>query len=154
MPRLLCPFVVLIAAVVVGFVRPASAQPDELRWGRVPDADLSLAAYAPDPDAAAVVLGDEGRVRFRRNLNVVYERHRRVKVFTPAGYDHATFQITYDPDVQDLEKVEGQTFVLGADGRTRKVRLDRGSIFEEDVDGDLRRVRFTLPALEPGAVFE
>lgn len=145
-------FAVLLATAYVA--APATAQSDDLDWGRIPDEDIALATYAPDTNAVALVLGDEGRVRFRRNANVTLERHRRVKVFTPAGYDVATVSLVYRPSSQDLRKVQGQTFVRGADGRTRRVKLDGDEIFEEDLEGGLRRVRFTLPGLAPGAVFE
>ena len=144
---------VFLAAVLIGTASPTLAQED-FDWGHVPDADLALTTYVPDTNAVAVVLGDEGHVRFRRNLDVVFERHRRLKVFAPAGYDYATVEIAYRPSSQKLKGIEGQTFVVGDDGRVRKVELDRGSIFEERLDDDWRRVRFTLPALEPGAVFE
>ncbi|MEM1042721.1 MAG: DUF3857 and transglutaminase domain-containing protein [Bacteroidota bacterium] len=134
----------------------AHAQPAPMKWGDIPDEHLQMTEYAADPDAQAVILGDYGTIEVGSDWGVKFERHRRVKLLAEAGYDLATVSLTYyaGRDGQRVRGVKGQTFVPEEGGRTRRVKLDKRSIFEEDLEGDRRRITFTLPALEPGAVVE
>ncbi len=134
----------------------AYAQPAPIKWGDIPEEHLQMTEYAADPDAQAVILGDYGRIEVGSDWGVTFERHRRIKLLGEAGYDLATFSIIYyaGRDGQRVRGIKGHTFVPEGSGRARKVKLDKGSIFEEDLEGDRRRVTFTLPALEPGAVVE
>lgn len=115
-----------------------------------------MTGYAADSNAQAVVLGDYGSINVADNWDTEYERHRRIKLFSEAGYGLATVSLTYfaGRDGQRVHDIEGQTFVTDPGGRVRRVELDRKSVFEEDLEGDRKRVTFTLPALEPGAVVE
>ena len=134
----------------------AVAQDAPIRWGRLTDAETALDSVAGDPDAAAVVLGDVGQAdvyevggRWRYRLR----RHLRVKVLTEAGYDEGEFLFHYR-DGDRVHGVKGQTFVPEPGGGTRRVELDGRSVFEGDVADGVQGVRFTMPALAPGAVFE
>jgi hypothetical protein len=136
----------------------AGAQPEELRWGRIPAEDLAMTAYAADTTAGAVVLADVGRTTFEladRGFRIAFRRHRRVKVLSEAGYDAGTVVVRFDTENSErLFDVRGQTFVPTPGGEPRRVELARGDIFTTDVGEGLRETRFTLPALAPGVVFE
>lgn len=152
------PRFLLCAVASLWLVLPAYAQPEPepLRWGKVPDAHLAMTSYPGDPEAHAVVLGDHGEARVERDGSIRFKRHRRVKILDEGGYDFADVSLTYNSEdnYQRVDKIQGQTFVLQPDGKVRRVTLDRGSIFTEDIGRDRKRVTFTLPALEPGAVVE
>jgi len=145
------------AALLIGLIWPSSAdaQRDPIRWGNIPDEHFDLDVYPADSTAAALVLADYGTLDFRQDLLMTHVVHRRVKIFSEAGYDLATVQLVYRhaDGHQTLRRLEGQTFIRGVDGRVQRVRLDSDDIFRE-VDGNVTRVRFTLPSLEPGAIFE
>ncbi len=134
----------------------AHAQPDPMKWGDIPDAQLQMVEYAADPDAQALILGDYAKINVANDWGVKFERHRRIKLLGEAGYDLATFSLTYyaGRDGQRVRGIKGHTFVPEPGGGARKVKLDKKSIFEEDLEGDRKRITFTLPALEPGAVAE
>src|SRR5690606_18480481 len=142
----------LCAVASLWLVLPAYAQPEPepLRWGKVPDAHLAMTSYPGDPEAHAVVLGDHGEARVERDGSIRFKRHRRVKILDEGGYDFADVSLTYNSEdnYQRVDKIQGQTFVLQPDGRVRRVTLDRGSIFTEDIGRDRKRVTFTLSALE------
>jgi hypothetical protein len=134
---------------------PLHAQPAD--WGEVPREHLAMTTYAPDSNATAVVLFDVGETDFRRlNGELELQRHVRVKILTEAGYDHATVEIPFYDGSSDnrVRKIEGATYVLADDGSVIEHELDDDEIFEEDLDGEYRVIKFTLPALEPGAVVE
>ena len=127
-----------------------------MRWGELSDAERALDGYAPDPDASALVLGDHGAARIvvlPRTARMEVTRHRRVKVFNEAGYRLGEVAIRHGDD-DSIVKVRGQTFVPRPDGTYERVELDRGTIRRETVRDGVEEVRFSMPALAPGAVFE
>jgi hypothetical protein len=134
----------------------ASAQPEPGRFGRVSAADFELAPAQPDPDAGAIILFDYGSSSFDTQGNLIFERHRRIRILAESGFDWGTFAITYyaGRPRQSVPDLRAQSYTLGPDGRVVTHRLDRGSRFEEDIDGEHKRIRFTLPALAPGTIVE
>jgi transglutaminase-like putative cysteine protease len=140
---------------IIVLAQQLSAQDRPIKWGEVPQADLKMKSYPADSNATAVILCDYGEVSFDDDFNLVFTRHRRVKILSEAGYDWGEVSLPYyaKERVQWLDGVEGHTLTL-ANGGVRKDKLDKKSIFNEDVDGEWRRVRFTLPNLAPGAVIE
>lgn len=148
------PFATLAGVLLVTVA--AHAQPAPMEWGEVPEEHLAMTEYPADPDAQAVILGDYGFIEVRDNWEVDFERHRRIKLLSEAGYDLATVSLTYfaGRDGQRIGKIKGQTFVPEPGGGSRRIKMDKDAIFEEDLEGDRKRITFTLPALEPGAVVE
>jgi transglutaminase-like putative cysteine protease len=145
---------VLLAIPLVALAGAAVAQ-ESMRWGGVPDELFEMQVYEPDSTAGAVILGDIGSVHYLENMSLIFEHHRRVKVFSEAGYEMATVELVYHHGgrAQQIRRVEGQTFVRDASGQVRRVTLASSDVAEEE-DGNITRVRFTMPALEPGAIFE
>ena len=136
---------------------PTTASAQRAEWGEVPRDAMEMTSFSADSNAAAVVLSDYGRVRVKQNLRLVFERHRRIKLLSEAAYDAwGTVEIPYyaEDDAQEVSDIAGQTFVRGPDGEVVRHELDDDAIFDEDVDGEYRWARFTLPALAPGAVIE
>ncbi len=128
------------------------AQRAPISWGDIPAEHLAMDHYAPDSNAAAVILADYGNVWFNDDGQMIFERHTRIKILSEAGYDYGTVTIPYYAKgrAQRVKDLKGRTYVPG--GETHD--MGKKSIFHEDINGDWKRVRFTLPALEPGAVIE
>ena len=143
-------------ALVLLLPLSAAAQRD-IRWGQLPDEHQALSAVPGDPDAAAVVLWDEGTAAvdfsLRNELRLKVKRHRRVKVLSEAGYGLGEVSLVFGADEQVLE-VKGQTFVPQRNGRYQRVSLDRGDIVRQTVAEGVQEVRFSMPGLVPGAIFE
>lgn len=144
----------LIAVVVL----PASilAQLPTIKWGEIPRADLEMPTFPADSNAKAVILEDIGKVTFDAEFNMIFERHRRVKILSPAAYDDwGTVAISYyaADRFEQVRDIDAQTFFLAEDGSVQQTKLE-GKPFDEDVDGRYRRKRFTFPALTPGCVVE
>ena len=145
----------LLAALVL-LATAASAQDLDLRWGRLSDAEVALDSVAGYPDASAVILADTALDELtpaRRGVRLERRRHKRVKVLTEAGYEQGEFSLRYGDDDR-VRDVRAQTFVPRPDGTMERVELDRKSIFREEVRDGVEEVRFTMPALAPGAIFE
>ena len=133
------------------------AQAKPMKWGEVPRADLEMKNFPADSNATAVILCDYGDVEFiGSDFEMVYRRHRRIKILSEAGYNWGSLTIQYyaKEKLQRVGDVEAQTIKLDAKGAIQKQKLDKASIFDENVDGTWRRIRFTLPSLSPGAVVE
>ena len=136
--------------------RPPAVNPP-LKWGKVSPEQLAMDHYAPDSNATAVILADYGDVFFAADGTVMFERHTRIKILSEAGYDWGTVSVPYLGKRrygQRVRAVKGQTFTQGPDGKAVRHKMGKKAIYEEDLDGDWKRVLFTLPALEPGAVIE
>jgi transglutaminase-like putative cysteine protease len=145
-----------LACVLTGLVVPALLHAQPAEWGEVPRQQLEMDTYPADANAAAVILSDVGSVHFDARARIVYERHRRIKILAEGGYDWGTVELAYlaEDRMQRVLDIDGQTFSLSDDGAVERYELDGDDVFEEDVNGVYRRKRFTLPALEPGAVIE
>jgi transglutaminase-like putative cysteine protease len=125
-----------------------------MKWGEVSAEDFR-SEYAADPDASALILADYGTVHFITGGQVVYERHTRVLILTEQGYDWGTHEVVYNGERRNqiVSGIAGQSFTL-RNGQVTRHRMDRKSIFSEDLDGSMRRVKFTLPALSAGTIVE
>ena len=130
------------------------AQPKPMKWGSVPIEDLKMTGYAADSNALAVVLGEYGEYEMGPNAEVIVDYHIRVKLLSETAYnDWATVVLTQYKDAR-YRNIEGHTIVLDGRGKKVKHKLGKKSVFKEKVSDDVERIRFTLPALEPGAVIE
>jgi transglutaminase-like putative cysteine protease len=151
----------LLLWLVTGVVaRPIAAQEalarDPPEWGKIPREHLVMDHYAPDSGAAAVILADVGHLYFAENLDMVFERHTRVKILTEGGYEWGTVTIPYRAAdrTQLVTNIQGRTYRPADGDRVQIDEMTRNSIFDENVDGEWKQIRFTLPALQPGAVIE
>ena len=147
----------LLSAALLALAPGAVAQDPPIRWGDVSAAEVAVADVPGDPDAAAVILGDVGFDELepsREGVRYTRRHHRRVKVLTEAGYEEGEFSFRYSKDDARVSRIRAQTFVPQPDGRMRTVELGRRDIYREEVRDGVEEVRFTMPALAPGVVFE
>lgn len=146
----------LLFMLAASFATAVHAQQPPIQWGTVPPGHLEMTEYPPDSNATAVILADYGTVSFNEDYSLAFERHLRIKILSEAGFDRGTVSITYlaEGRSEDVRGVKGQTFYLADGGEMKRHELGSKDIFDEKVDGRHRRIRFTLPALQPGAVIE
>lgn len=133
------------------------AQDYRMKWGDVPLEDVQMTSFEADSNAQAVILGEFGEVEVDVRGRVMYRYHLRVKLLSEAAYDDwGTYALSYwdGSYPQRISKVQGNTFVLGQDGKVVRHKLGKKEIFKENVADNVKQLRFTLPALEPGAVVE
>ncbi len=133
-------------------------QTKPMKWGNIPQEDLQMISYEADTNAVAVILGEYGEIKVEQSGEMVFDYHIRVKLLSEAAYDDwGTYYLTYNKGQlkERIRDVEGQTFVLSPEGgKPAKHKLGKKSIFKEKLDGNFEQIRFTLPALAPGAVVE
>ncbi len=147
----------MLAGALLSFASlGAQAQDPPMEWEEIPKADLSSTTFGSDTSVSAMVLGDYGESRLNNELHVVFTRHTRIKIFSPAGFTWGTRTLTLyaKEDLETLDHLEGATYALGAGGDVERTILDKSAIFEEKVDDEHTRYRFAFPALKPGCVIE
>ena len=146
--------------MVIGLL-PTSlhAQKSPMKFGKVDLADLNMTVYAKDSSASAVVLGDYGTSTMDYGPNgfqLVFERHRRIKILTKEGYDWADAEVSVYHEGSSKEKVsniKGYTYNLEG-GKVVKAKLDKKAIFEEKETDNWDAIKWTMPNVKEGSVIE
>jgi len=142
------------ATLVVACAATGNSQPDPAKWGDVSAEDFLLEPSIPDSEATAYVLVDYGQAEYDPLRNhIEFKVHYRMKILSEDGYDGASRNVYFGKGSK-VKDVEGQTFSIDEEGRVQKTKMDKKSIFTEDIGKDSKVLRFTLPALAPGVIVE
>jgi transglutaminase-like putative cysteine protease len=144
------------ALSIISISTSVFSQSAPITWGEIPRADLEMKSFPKDTNASAVILCDFGESFFNDDLNIVFNRHVRIKILTTKGYEWGTASIgLYTEDrTQRINNIEGITYSLDEQGNVVKNELQENDIFTEKIDDKHTRCKFTLPALKPGCVIE
>lgn len=126
------------------------------KWGEIPKSDLEMKSYAQDTSASALVLSDYGESYFDDELNIVFNRHLRVKIFNTKGYSWGTHSVTLytQDDTESISDIEGITYYLDENSSIIKNELSKKEIFKEKLDEKHTKYKFTLPLLKPGCIID
>ncbi|MFX0140520.1 MAG: DUF3857 domain-containing protein, partial [Candidatus Hodarchaeota archaeon] len=126
------------------------------KLGEIKKTDMEMIEFPADTNANALILSDIGEVSFTDNLEMVFERYRRVKILKEAGFHFGTVTIPYyaKDGSQHVKSIVGQTYNINADSSIQTVQLAKDSIITEDMEDGWRRLRFTLPAIKRGSIIE
>lgn len=145
---LLCSLLLLL---VTGML---TAQDEDIRFGRVSDADRQLMHAPSDSTAEAYVLYDKMYLDFTyregEGPGLREEYHRRVKLLTPASFDRADVELVYYHDTENLNQVKAVIHL--PEGGTIKLR--KSDIIQEKINDKYSRVKFTFPRVVEGAILE
>ncbi|MGE5401123.1 MAG: transglutaminase domain-containing protein [Ignavibacteriales bacterium] len=149
----LFPFFIIISFM---FFKDIHAQDLPVKWGDIPISDLEMKSFPQDTNATALILCDYGESYFNDELNIVFNRLLRVKIFTAKGYEWGTKTIVLytDDNAEYIGDIEGITYSLNDKGEVEKSELKSKDIYKEEVDDNHTRYRFTLPNLKPGCIVE
>ncbi len=143
----------LLPGLCIGFSIGLYAQKSSMKWGEIPPEDLSMTTYAPDTAAAALVLGNYGDLELTVSADGIeynFFQHRRVKMLKRSGFDKGDVVIPYFNQGEKIFNLHVQVFT--PDGK--KYTLKNADIFDEEVNKNVSRRRFSAPNLIEGAVLE
>ncbi len=146
--------IILFLLVLTGV---ANAQMYE--FGDVPMEQLEMTHYDLDSTASALVLFDKGisSIRYYNNeFQVTFTRHMRVKILTDEGLDLGDISIGYrigEPE-QDLRKIKASSYTLNENGKVIEESVGRRDRFKNKVSDNWEEVKFTIPGLKKGSVYE
>ncbi len=143
-------FSIVLSFSLVLFTNQVFAQDPPIEYGEVPLEDLLMKSYPADTNASALILCDYGDVHIDNDLNLVFDRITRIKIFNKKGYDWATRKIGIYPEHEDMDELEATTYFLNEDSVMDDQELDDDDIFEEKVNDNYTIYKFTLPSLQSG----
>ena len=133
----------------------AFPQSAPMKFGKVPEEDLKMTVYDLDTTAAAVILGDYGNLNFffaTDDVSYRFERHTRIKILKRSGFDKGDINIPYYSKnrFENIKAIKVKVFA--PDGTVTEI--NRGEIFDEEVNEYWSRKRFTCPNLQIGSVID
>jgi hypothetical protein len=140
-------------------VLPTRAQQNAQDFGKIKVNEVTMASYAPDKAADAVVLYDVGNTYFSPEddgFRIVFERSTKIKIFTKAGLDYAQIEIPFYMENLKMETVyDVEAYVYNMESNTLKTTpFDNKNIFEERLNENWRVKKFALPDVREGSVIE
>lgn len=138
------------------------ADSEKIKFGKVSMEELEMKVYEQDTSAVAVILYDSGASFFETeyinddtDFTCTFERHVRIKILKPEGFDFATFKIPLyhsESKEEKLGTLKARTYNL--DGKIIVDKLENSSIFKEETSPNWNRVKFTMPNIKAGSVIE
>lgn len=147
------PFIMM--SMLIFLMHGINAQSLVQPYGKVSQESFDLKECSFEPDANAMILFDKGDVYFDSNFEIVYERHKRIKIFNEKGKGEADFRIEYY-SIRGYEKVlsvQAQT-INQKDGKTVITKLTNNQKFTEQIDKYRSAIVFTLPDVQEGSILE
>jgi hypothetical protein len=151
---------ILFGLCTICLVQVRAQEKTKYKFGDISKTDFNFTEEKFDSGANAVILKDIGSTRFDGNdkgfFTLVYTRYLRVKILNKNGFDIGNRTIYLDRDLNDNEKIysiKGSTFNLEA-GTITETKLDPKSVYPEKYNRDHDRVKFSMPALKEGSVFD
>ena len=132
-----------------------------VKFGKISPADFNLPDLKFDSGANAVVIADIGNTSFEGNnqgfFTLVFTRFIRVKIINKNGFDIGNWQLPIyhngKGDQEKLSTLKGSTFNL-ENGNVTETKLDDKSVFTEKYSDQINLVKFSMPALKAGAIFD
>jgi hypothetical protein len=140
----------------------------DFQFGKLTPADFNLTADKFDSSASAIYLADIETVNLEKNevgdYDIIVKRFSRVKIVNKDGFSAGGFTLylnVYVPYTHiflklpkpGLTMLKASTFNL-ENGIMNEEKLDPESVFSEKEGKDLMIVKFALPALKEGSVFD
>ncbi len=157
----LAKFLLLVLSLSIALgANPIYAQ--VAKFGKVEAEDFQTNVYPLDSSASAIVLFETGNTTFQyidgKGMVSNLEVHRRIKILKKTGYDQADISFGYyfpksNSDREKVSDLKGYTYRL-ENGKVEKYKLERSSIFEEQVTENYAVTKFTMPQIAEGAIFE
>jgi len=132
-----------------------SILPTTQPFGKIDKADLEMTACDFEKDANAEVLFDKGSVYFSDQYELIFERHLRTKIFNDKGNGEANVRIEFygGNQLEYVTNLEAETINLN-NGKVEITKVDKKSIFKQNVDKIRTAITFSFPNVKPGSVVE
>ncbi|WP_423148756.1 DUF3857 domain-containing protein [Rubrolithibacter danxiaensis] len=124
-------------------------------FGKIEIAELELTECPFEKDANAMVIFDKADVYFDQNFDIVMKRHKRIKIFNDKAKDVANIRLEFlgGNKLEDIYSIQAQTINL-SNGKPEIIKLDKKSIYTENIDKYKKAVIFTFPQVKDGSIIE
>ncbi len=138
--------------MVVGMMASLAGAASAADWPEIPASDRTLTEVVGQPNAAAVVLREQGRLVLNESsLSCFLEVYRRIKILTEEGVDYGSVTLGSN-DAYRMKELEGRT--LRPDGTI--VALGKDAVFKSEYDEyySRRMTSFAMPEVAVGSIVE
>lgn len=140
---------------------PSILEPS-LKYGKPSNEELSMTTYAPDTTAGAVVLyktTDANYEYLNRGFRVIYTHEVKIKVLKPEGTSYADVNIPYYDNEKNAGDKEAVTQIDASaynmeGGKVVRTKMKKDFIFKERLNERYMQVKFSIPTVKAGTVFE
>lgn len=144
--------------IVIGLSLKSNSQEYSRKYGKVSIDELKIKTCPFDESAEAMVLHDIGESHYEvvgDSYKLIYNRRIKVKVFSEAGLDVANFDIPFYEyfDEEKITELKGNVYNL-QDGKIVITKLNNKNAYEEKINDRWFRLKFTMPNVKAGSVFE
>ena len=148
--------------IILGFIISISiatmnAQEYGVKFGKVSKEDLSLNVYEADTTAEAVILYEEGMLKYdllKDQYSYYYKA--KVKILKKDGTHFSNITIPtriYEKQKETLSNISATSYNL-KDGKITKSELTKQHIENEQINEHLQLTKFTIPEVYEGTIIE
>lgn len=133
-----------------------------MKYGKPSDEELSMTTYARDTTATAVVLYSKCNARYdliANEFKLVYFHEVRIKVLKSDGTSQANISIPYYSNEktnlvkETVGQIDASAYNM-EDGKLVRTKMKRELVFTERINKNYMQVKFSIPAVREGTVFE
>lgn len=150
-------FTLLLTALISGYT---TAQDNPYKYGKISDEEMKMNVYPKDTTANAVVIYDDGDATYmlvNNSFQLTSRFKKRIKILKHEGVDEANITIPYySKSSSEREYINGLEAISYnmENGKLVKTKLEKKNIFDEEVNGNYKRLKFTIPNVKEGSVIE
>lgn len=148
--NVLFPFFLLVLSLSKSF-----SQDIPIKFGDISVEDLSMSEYTPDKEAGAVFLCDYGITNLsflHGKVEVIFERHFRIKILKDKGLEYSTIEIPYYSSFS-FAQVKACSYSIDGD-KIKKYRV-KNSNYSDEATSDRTNIRkFIFPNVKTGSIIE
>jgi len=132
----------------------AIGQSSPITFGAISREDLEMQPYAHEKGAEAVVMNDfmSANIIYNDGFKIEIQRHVRIKIFKPSGFDQANIRIDYTRD-DDLTDLKAATYNL-VNNELVATPVERKQFYKEKTLPYRYATRFAFPQVREGSVIE
>ena len=136
-----------------------SSQQLSREFGKLGKPEADFKSYPADKSAAAVVLFDIGKSWFEptdEGMDVIFERTKRVKIFSEAGLKWAEIEIPFYQEGGSYEKIfELEAATYNPSGESFSLTpLNPATCHDEKLNNSWQVTKFAFPDAKPGSIVE
>nr|WP_294942199.1 DUF3857 domain-containing protein [uncultured Mucilaginibacter sp.] len=144
----------VLAFAITLSVKAQTTQPTQ-PFGKIDKSDLEMKSCDFEKDANAMILFDKGEVYFDQQYNIIFNRHRRIKIFNTNAKDEGNIRIEYFSANRSeyISGLQAQTINLN-NGNIEIIKVDKKQIFTEVIDKNRSAMVFSFPNVQAGSVLE
>ena len=135
-----------------------------MKYGKPSEEELAMTTYAPDTSATAVVLYSKCEVRYdllANNFRILYNYEVKIKVLKSEGASYADIRIPYYSNEsnavitlkESISQLDASAYNMEG-GEMVRTKMKRDLVFTERINKQCMQLKFSIPAVREGTVFE